>query len=213
VGDTLDAAAWDALRTQTDGVYSLPASREGLERKALGMGAWVRRAEAIDALLRARNAHSVASYGAGAGIIELLLLRLSPARSMVLTEYAPATVERRRNVLPEVDVVHHDLLIDRPLAADLHLFHRLDGSLSNKQWRQIFVVFRDEAILFVSSGVISGQRAWRQIRHRRDLRARGIEGGWLRTRGAYERLWRRTHSQERLWLGDVAGWWLSPRSA
>lgn len=211
IGDELDATAWDALRIETEGAYSLPDTREGLERKAAGLPDWVGRAEAIDGVLRDRHVNSVASYGAGAGLIEVLLLRLAPERPMILTEYAPATVERLRSVLPEASVLDHDLLTDPPLEAAVHLFHRLDGSLSNSQWRQVFRAFAGQRILFVSSGIIDRRRAWDHIRHRRTMRARYMRVGWLRTRGAYERLWRRTHRHERLWLVDLDGWWLEPR--
>jgi hypothetical protein len=34
VGETLDAAGWDAVRVETAGAYSLPPTREALEAKA-----------------------------------------------------------------------------------------------------------------------------------------------------------------------------------
>jgi hypothetical protein len=206
VGESLlQADEWDALRTQSDGVFSLPKTRAELERRALGLDAWVERAGSIDALLRGEGVESVASYGAGTGMIEFLLLRLDSRRRMVLTEFAPATVEKLRELLPEVEVVHHDLLADAPLDATLHLFHRLDGSLSNSQWRSVFRSFRDQRILFVGHPVLP-RDVWRQKRQRR-----GTFAGWIRTRGAYESLWRRTHRDRHHALNDSQAWWLEPR--
>lgn len=211
VVDVLDAAGWDALRIHTTGVYSLPPTLAELVAKARGSPEIVRRAHLINELLDRHGVRTVASYGVGAALIEVLLREERPGRSITLTEYAPATVDRLQDLLDE-KVVLHDLLADKPLPADVQLLHRLDGSLSNRQWRKIFRSFSAQRVLMVSSGVIDMPRAWDELKHQRDRRARGIKAGWFRTRGAYERLWRHTHRQERLWLGDVDGWWLEPRT-
>ena len=77
---------------------------------------------------------------------------------------------------------------DRPAATrDVHLFHRLDSSLSNRQWRHVFRLFRAQRILFVSSGVLSVGEA-RQVRsNQKEMRSRGaVYAGWVRTRHAYD---------------------------
>jgi hypothetical protein len=207
--DLLSAAAWDALRTRTDGVFSLPTTREALIRVARSYSQWVERAALLNAMIGDRT---IASYGVGSALIEVLLLDLAPRRRMTLTQYAPATVERLTELLPDQVVVLHDVLNDPPLAADLHLFHRLDVSLSGRQWHQVFRALADQPILFVGEPV-SPARAWKEMRLRRQRRANGVMAGWIRTRGAYESLWRATHRHEHRPLNDMDAWFLTPRSS
>jgi hypothetical protein len=167
----------------------------------------VERAALLNGLIGKRT---IASYGVGSALIEVLLLDLAPDRRMTLTEYAPATVERLRALLPDQVVVLHDVLYDSPLDADLHLFHRLDVSLSRRQWRKVFRAFADQSILFVGEP-IGPARAWKEMRMHRQRRANGVMAGWIRTRGAYESLWRATHCDEHRPLNDMDAWLLEPR--
>src|SRR3954463_13311263 len=95
VGDDLvRAEAWDALRLNTDGPFSVPATRAAWEEAAAGRPEIQARAERIVALARDRGARRLASYGAGAAVLELWMKRAAPEIELVLTDYAPATVER-----------------------------------------------------------------------------------------------------------------------
>src|SRR4051794_1351032 len=127
VGDDLvRPEAWDALRTQTTGAFSLPETRAGWERTADEHPELGARARRLGALFARRGARTVASYGAGGATLECWLKRIAPARDLIVTDYAPATVDRLRPIFTEVDCVVHDLLSDGPLDADLHLFHRIE---------------------------------------------------------------------------------------
>jgi hypothetical protein len=95
------------------------------------------RARQIDAWLEERGVQTLASYGVGGAVLELWLERLSPERQLRLTDYAPAPVERLRELLPSAEVTRHDLVVDALLEADMHLFHRIDTELANREWRQV----------------------------------------------------------------------------
>ena len=213
VGDDLvRAEAWDALRTRTDGAFSLASSREELERSADSRPEIGERARAIERWLERHDLGSVASYGVGGAVLEAWLLRIRPERRLVLADYAPETVERLRGLFPGVDVTRHDLLSDPPLEADAHLFHRIDTELTDKQWRGVLERFASETILVVATEVATvgrlGQELLLRARNRHLTRA-----GWLRTRGSFEALWNGTHDAEPLRLHDLDGWALVPRAA
>jgi hypothetical protein len=213
VGDDLVRAdAWDALRTSTDGAFSLATSREELERTADGRPEIGDRARAIDRWLERRDAGSLTSYGVGGAVLEAWLLRLRPDRSLEVTDYGPETVERLRALLPEVEVVHHDLLRDPPRDADIHLFHRIDTELTDEEWRGVLNRFAAETILVVATEIATPPRLARELM----LRARNrhlTRAGWLRTRGSFEKLWSGTHDAQPIRLYDLEGWALTPRAA
>lgn len=211
VGDDLvRPEAWDALRVGTDGPFSVAADRATLERQAEERTDLQERARALGKVLDAHGARRVVSYGAGSAVLELCLHRLDPDRRLVLTDYAPATVERVAALLPELEVRRHDLLADRPLDADLHLFHRIDTEFTNAQWRGILDRFAGVPILVVATEVIGIRRA-RDETLKRLLNRRATRAGWARNRAAFEALWRAHHDAERLRIADLEGWFLRPR--
>jgi hypothetical protein len=211
VGDNLlRPEAWDSLRMGTSGLFSMASDRSELERQADERPEIGERMRAVDAWLRERGARTVVSYGAGGGLPELLLLRADPERRIVLTDYAPDTVTRLRELLPEAEVHRHDLLADAPLDGDVHMFHRIDTELDNAQWRRVFGRFGGETILMVATRVLPADEIPRQIltafRNRHATHA-----GWTRTRAAFESLWRKTHRGTPISLGDLEAWALDPR--
>jgi hypothetical protein len=169
------------------------------------------RLELVAQRLDAWDARSVASYGAGAGLPEVWLRRLRPELELTLTDYAPETADRLASLLPEMGVVRHDLLVDPPLPADVHLFHRIDTEFTNRQWRDILRRFRRERLLIVATEIIDLRRILAEIRNWPRTR-RATHAGWIRTRDTFEALWRSTHDAERLHLGDLEGWALTPRT-
>jgi hypothetical protein len=213
VGDDLVRAdAWDALRTRTEGAFSLAGSRAELEETADSRPEIAERARAIELWLADRDVRTLASYGVGGGVLEAWLLRLSPVRRLVMTDYAPATVAGLRELFPDAEVVQHDLLNDMPPDADMHMFHRIDTELTDDQWHEVFERFATEKVLVVATEVATIGRLVQEL----VLRARNrhlTRAGWLRTRGAFEALWKETHTATPLRLYDLDGWALSPRSA
>jgi hypothetical protein len=211
VGDDLvTPSAWDALRVDTAGPFALARSREELERQAEARTELADRARAIDAWLDASNAGKLASYGVGAAVLEWWLMRESPQRAHLLADYAPRTIDRLKVLFPEVEIHRHDLLRDGPLPADVHLFHRIDTELSDEEWRDLLQRFSAAMILVVATEVATPRRLLSElllrVRRRRLSRA-----GWLRTREAFEALWRGTHDAEPLRMHDLDGWALTPR--
>ena len=164
----------------------------------------------VDAWLREREARTVISYGAGGGLPEIWLLRIDPERRIVLTDYAPGTVTRLRELLPEAEVHRHDLLRDPPLEGDVHMFHRIDTELDNDQWRGVYRRFAGQTIFVVATGILPTDEIPKQvlsaIRNRHATHA-----GWTRTRAAFESLWRKTHRATPMKLADLEGWTLEPR--
>jgi hypothetical protein len=208
--DLLRPEAWDSLRLRTSGPFTIAADREELERQADGRPEIGERMRAVDATLRERGVRTLVSYGAGGALPELWLLRIDPGRTLTLTDYAPETVRRLRELLPEAQVCRHDLLRDSPLEGDLHLFHRIDTELDNRQWRGVFRRFVGRTILMVASEVMPMREVPRQVRAA--LRSRhATHAGWTRTRAAFESLWRRTHRGTPVSLVDLEGWVLDPR--
>jgi hypothetical protein len=213
VGDELvRPEAWDALRTESAGAFAMPGDRAAWEASATGHELLPARAAAIDAWLRAQGIDSVASYGVGGASLEYLLWRASPQRRMIVSDYGPATVQRIEQIFPEVEAQQFDLLADRPLEADIQLFHRIDTELPNDRWRRVFQQFAGERILLVATELIDARRAAFEIRARR-RNPHVTNAGWIRNRAAMERLWAPTHAATRLRMHDLHAWDLRPTRA
>jgi hypothetical protein len=211
VGDDLvRPEAWDALRTRTDGPFSMASTQAEAQARALADPSLVARAQALSRWLADVGARRLASYGAGAGLIEVLVSREPDAPSLVLTDYGPETVDRLRHVLPDAEIVRHDLLADPPLDADVHLFHRIDTEFDNRQLRAILRRFADRRVLVVATGTVSPREALHEVAYR--LRNRHVSrAGWRRTAATFEALWRRTHDATSLTFHDLPAWDLRPR--
>jgi hypothetical protein len=211
VGDDLvRPEAWDALRTRTSGPFAIARDRAELERMADEHRDVAERVRQIDSWLTDHRVDALASYGVGGAVVEVGLHRLTPERVLTLTDYAPTTVARVRTLLPEAEVECHDLLRDPPLDADLHLFHRIDSELADLEWRRVFERFAGVPILVVATEVADLGRLLAEIRMRL-LSRRLTRAGWLRTRGAFQALWRKTHRGTPLRFHDLEAWSLEPR--
>jgi hypothetical protein len=212
IGDDLSTAeSWDALRIGTgSGPFSLPAARAEWERAADQRHEIRERARKIDAWLEEQSIRRLVSYGVGGAVLELWLSRLRPERELVITEYAPLTITRLAEIFPEAGVQLHDLLVDAPVEADLHLFHRIGAEFTNSEWKAILRRFQDQRVLFVAEGTIDWRAGLKRFlaptRKRRSTRT-----GYMRNRAAYEALWERTHSGEPLRVYDLEAWSLEPR--
>lgn len=208
--DLVRPAAWDALRTRTTGPFALASDREAWHSSVTADSQLRARAEAIDRWLDAAGASSVASYGAGTGALELLLHRLAPGRPLIATDFGPETVARLTSLFPEAEVRQHDLLLDPPLAADVHLLHRIDTEFTNDQWRHLLRQFSGQRLLVVATAVLSPFDALLQTLNR--IRHRGLtRAGWARNGAAFESLWGETHVAQRLQMHDLVAWDLQPR--
>jgi glycosyltransferase involved in cell wall biosynthesis len=208
--DLLRPDAWDSLRTKTSGPFSIASDRAELEHQADERPEIGARVQLLEDELTRRGAESVVSYGVGAAVPEAWMLRINPTRRLTVTDYAPETVARLRELLPEADVRHHDLLADGPLAGDIHLFHRIDTEFSNAQWREICERFSDETLILVATEVVPAsefpQRMRRAYRNRHATRA-----GFARNKGAFESLWRSSHASKAVDFADLTGWILEPK--
>jgi hypothetical protein len=209
VGDDLVRPdAWDALRTQTSGAFALPADRRAWEAAADNPAVRTR-AQLLNRWLDEHRIERLASYGVGAAGLELCLHRLAPDRRLVVTEYAPQTVTRLRRHFEGVDVRTHDLLIDPPVEAEIHLFHRIDTEFDNRQWRDIFTRFAAVAVLLVAADTLDARALLNEFRTRVTRRT-ATRAGWLRNPAAFRTLWRTTHTATPLRFADLDGWLLTP---
>jgi hypothetical protein len=208
--DLLRPEAWDSLRLRTKSAFTIASDRAELERQADAHREIGDRMNLVDGLLRERGARTLVSYGVGGAVPELWLLRVNPALRLTITDYAPKTVERLRRLLPEVQVRRHDLLRDAPLPGDIHLFHRIDTELDNRQWRNVYKRFAGRTVVVVAGQVVPRseipRRLWTSFRRLGATRA-----GWSRTVSAFESLWHRTHRGTHVDLVDLEGWVLDPR--
>jgi hypothetical protein len=212
VGDDLvRPESWDALRVQTDGPFSMARDRAELERVRDEHPEVGERMRVVDRLLRDRGAGSVASYGVGGGVPEAWLQHIAPETRLTLAEYAPETVARLRELFPGVDVQQHDLLRDPPVAADAHLFHRIDTELDDDEWHQVFRRFASEAVIVVATEIADVKRIALEVRSRLQNR-NASRAGWMRNRAAFEALFKPTHDATRVSFNDLDGWLLEPRS-
>jgi hypothetical protein len=212
VGDDLGRPdAWDALRTDTSGPFAAPHTRADAERVLAEHPEISARADAIDAWLASEGVRSVASYGVGGATLELALRERDPGRSLALGEYAPRTVERLRELFrePEIRIELHNLVADPPFPADVQLLHRVDTELRASQWGGVLQRFATQRILFVAAGMVDVRGALAEVR--KGLRRGATKAGWVRTRPALERLWRRTHDGRPVAVGDLPAWVLEPR--
>ena len=170
------------------------------------------RARAVDAWLEDNDCRVIASYGVGAAALEWWLSRLRPSRKTICTDYADDTVRRLSLLAPELHVSRHDLRHDGPLAADVHLFHRIDTELSNREWREVFLRFKSASILVVAAQVLDFRTLLQEVLDRPRMRLRrASRAGFLRTRGALGSLWLPTHHALPLRMHDLDAWSLTPR--
>lgn len=202
---------WDRLRTEGSGLFRFPADH-GEWRRLIETSPWQeRRARALAGWIDRLDVESVASYGAGPGIVEAWLRELVPEVRLTLTDVAPLTVERLTEHFGGVDVRTHDFCRDRPIAADLQVFNGVDTELNDRQWRDVLRRFANETVLLfpnITFGVRAALgEAWCRRPGRRPMRA-----GWWRTKGRFDDLARTSHDARRL-AGGRAGnaWLLEPR--
>jgi hypothetical protein len=211
--DLVNAKAWDGLRTQTGGAFSMPSTRSEFIRATEARREIAARAAAVDAWLEQQGALTVASYGVGAASLEWCLYALHPERRLIVTDYAEKTVERLAALFPEAQPRYHDLLHDDPLVADAHLFHRIDTELDEGSWHQVFARFANASILVVATQVLDLKRFLLELKIRPGLRhRRASRAGYIRTRAAFEALWQPTHTAQRLRMNDLEAWALVPRA-
>jgi hypothetical protein len=213
VGDDLvTPESWDALRTKTSGVFSIPSTRADFVRVAEERHDIEKRARAIDAWLEDRAVRTVGSYGVGGASLEWWLHRLRPERRLIVTDYGKATVDRLAELFPEADVRYHDLRRDPPLPAELHLFHRIDTEFTNREWRELVRRFSDVPVLVVVADLLDLRGVVLELRRRAFRRQPGAtRAGFIRTRAALEALWHETHTAQPLLMNDLYAWALTPR--
>jgi hypothetical protein len=199
-------SAWDEVRA-TGGAFGFPETREHWEEEAAGRGL-ERRAEAVVSVARARGARRLCSYGIGTGYLEKCIADAAPELELTCTDFALRAVERLAGYFPAARVLLHDLALDEPLQADLHLFNRLDTEFSDREWPAIFARFRGP-VLVIATELIGPRTIVRElatlVRHPRATRA-----GWLRTEDSLCALWRATHVDERVGA-DLPAYLLTPR--
>lgn len=183
--ELLGPDAWDAVR-ETEGPFGLPRTRAEWEARAADPAA-AARAHDIVRIARDLHVRRLCSYGVGTGVVELHLARAAPDVELVCTDFAPRSVARLEALFSEATVVQHDLLHDAPLAADLHVLHRVDTEFSTVELARILARF-EKPVLFVPAQLLTARQAARElllrVRH-----PRAVKAGWLRSEDAFRALW------------------------
>jgi hypothetical protein len=210
--DLVDPRAWDAVRSVAVG-FELPSTRETWEQQS-ERTEFAERAAAIVDLADRLGARSLASYGVGGASLERQISLSASGLRLICSDFAPAATERLATLFSEADVRILDFRNEPPLTADLHLMHRIDTELANQDWRRVFERFAAERILFVPGARIDDwQTVRRAISGARRGRRAATRAGWFRTETALRHLWRRTHVDSAVPVGDLPGYLLTPRSA
>lgn len=198
---------WDALRLDADGPFALPTADTAwlaLSQEPLIAA----RARVLDQLLDGVDA--IASYGVGTAAVERALHRLRPSRRIVLTEFAPRTVEHLVRLFPEAMVLQHDLRVEDPVSGvDLHLFLRIDTELDDDQFRAVLQRFRHVRVLVVVTELLDPRAAVRELVTW--ARGRSVRAGRVRSKAAFEGLFRATHDLRGAQVHDLSAWVLEPR--
>jgi hypothetical protein len=163
------------------------------------------RAAAVAAVCGRLGVRDLVSYGAGGGVFEVALGLAAPELRLSVTDFGPQSVERLRGLFGEAH--EHDLRADAPLPADLHLLYRVDTEFGDRVWRR--VLDRFGTTLFVPGGLGSTRSVIRQAM--RGALRRQPRVGSLRNEAAMVSLWSRSHTWERLPVGDLTGFLLHPR--
>lgn len=211
VGKTLlSPDAWDAVR-RLPGAFHLQDTRE--EWLAAGsQPPYPDRARAVVELARKLGASSLCSHGAGGALLEQRVQQLAPELVLTCTDFAPETVAGLRRLFAEANVVAADLREPSSLPhADLHLMHRLDQELSERQWHAVFS--RLEApVVFVPSEILTPAAAAKEL-VRRLLHPGATGAGWFRNEKALRALWSPWFDDRCVEIGDEPGYLLLPRSS
>jgi hypothetical protein len=199
--------AWDALRLQTDGPFALPATRAAWEAMATDP---VNTARAAALHRHLGDVRAVASYGVGTASVELALARLDPGRRLVVTEFAPATVDRLAVLFPEAEVIRHDLRVGAPVPlVDVHLLQRVDTELDDPGFEDLLQRFSSVRLIVLATELLGLRPLLREAFTL--VRGGSTRAGLVRSRGAFEALWRETHTARPLAVHDLSGWLLEPR--
>ena len=200
IGDELTLPqAWDAARA-TSGPFGIPASRHEWRRLA-AQPELERRPAGVIEVARKLGARSLCSYGVGAAALEFNVHLQAPDLAITCTDYAPRATERLGQLFPEAAVVLHDLAIDDPVAADLHLMYRIDMELDTQAWRRVFARFA-EPVLVVPVLLLGFEQLIRELA-RRLLKPRSSRAGWMRSEDALQALWVDTHNHTSVTIADM----------
>jgi hypothetical protein len=206
VGDTVDREGWETLRA-SGSVFGIPHEREAWEASA-DSPSLIARAEDIVRIAHRLGARKLVSYGVGGATLELNITRVDPSLELTCTEYAGANVRQLQRLFPEARTIAHDLVAADPLDADLHLFHRVDTELSNKQWHEVLARI-EGPVLFVPGSILTWDRFVIERRMRTNRAA--SRAGFVRTAAGVRALWHKSHRAEEIPIGELCGFLLSRR--
>jgi len=140
----------------------------------------------VNEALDQRGARTVASYGVGAALIEVLMLQQRPSRALLLSDYGPATVQRLRDLLPDTTVTLHDLLTDPPPHATCISFIGWTAACPTVNGGMCFGSSAlNESCSCQAACCLSAKPA-KSAATRRRCDHVGRSAGWVRTRHAYD---------------------------
>lgn len=158
--------SWDQLRVHGDDpqcAFVLPKDHALWEERCQRDNLLQKRAEAIGRILGS-GFDRIHSYGVGCAYLEFLIKKNNPAISIRCSDYTPQAIERLKILFPEAEVICFNMLEDSWQNFNsrcLHLFHRVDPELSNKEWLSVFEKMSRagvQHVLFVPSEFLTLKR-------------------------------------------------------
>lgn len=197
------ADGWDAVR-QTATTFGVPASRGAWIDEADSRPELRSRALAVAAIADLLGAQRVASYGVGTALLERHLVGL--VDQLVCSDFTPVAVEAMKAYLEDAEVVVHDLVADPPLAADLHVLHRVDTEFSDDELSVVLAKFEAPTLLIVSE-FLTGRGFLREML---TWARGGQQAGWTRSERAFEMLIPHGRLAGRYTIGDLEGFLIAP---
>ena len=218
--------AWDALRVSHPH-FSITSERESWVRQCeLGInkdgqdGRLNARAVEIVDLLKANKFTSIHSVGVGGAALEYHIKRLCPNIRMTVSEFAPKNVEMLKRVFHECDsVIQFDLLSKdwSMWGGDEHycvMMYRVDTSLTDEQWRDVFQNMYESQVLnvlYIPAAFLTLKYLYRRTKSNIlcKLLQRDISfAGYFRTKTVFESFWASKYQEHELKFCGMNGFLL-----
>jgi hypothetical protein len=193
------AEAWDALRTsETEPSFGIPTSRESW-RSQCAQSFLAERGAAIAGLAERLGVKAIVSFGVGGACVEYQIHQANPDLSLHLSDFAPETVRRLRELFPEaasvsvVDLLRDDL---PSVPGAMTLLHRIDTEFTDEELGRVFARLRSAGhslILVIPTGFLTLRELMVETARRAAAGARlrrATPAGHVRTRAVYDTYWR-----------------------
>lgn len=221
--------SWEALRVGHPH-FSISENREEwlraceLKIKKDGQDSnLIKRAQDIVKILDSLKIETVFSVGVGGGALEYQIKKIKPQLKLICSEYTKLNVDLLKKVFLECDSIVLFDVTNKDWSAALQnvkakyqlcLINRVDTSLTDVQWKDIFKNLFDSGIqnvLYIPTNFLTiwsffirmSRRFYQKINHQLISFA-----GYLRTKKTFQNYWRFLYDEEEMDLGGLEGFLL-----